>query len=134
MAGESPAGRSFRIIPLICASLTIALGLLTFIGWISGLDREGHRTVHELHSFPTRRSADLDGRRITRRPKFPDYSVNLRIAHDCAGPAHFYRLDLGARSGGAPYCTRATLFPYTTLCRSRWPENHPQAEVSGLFR
>ena len=29
--------RSFRTIPLICASLTIALGLLTFIGWISGL-------------------------------------------------------------------------------------------------
>jgi serine phosphatase RsbU (regulator of sigma subunit) len=28
---------SFRTIPLICASLTIALGLLTFIGWISGL-------------------------------------------------------------------------------------------------
>ncbi len=29
--------RSFRIISLISASLTIALGLLTFIGWISGL-------------------------------------------------------------------------------------------------
>src|SRR5437660_12196231 len=34
---ERSARRSFRIIPLICASLTIALGLLTFIGWISGL-------------------------------------------------------------------------------------------------
>jgi hypothetical protein len=37
MAEEPPAGRHFRIIPLICASLTIALGLLTLIGWISGL-------------------------------------------------------------------------------------------------
>jgi serine phosphatase RsbU (regulator of sigma subunit) len=37
MAEEPPAGRRFRIIPLICASLTIALGLLTFIGWVSGL-------------------------------------------------------------------------------------------------
>jgi len=37
MAEEPPAGRHFRIIPLICASLTIALGLLTFIGWIWGL-------------------------------------------------------------------------------------------------
>src|SRR5437762_35369 len=37
MAEEPPAGQRFRIIPLLCASLTIALGLLTFIGWISGL-------------------------------------------------------------------------------------------------
>jgi serine phosphatase RsbU (regulator of sigma subunit) len=37
MAGEPPAGRRFRIIPLICASFTIVLGLLTFIGWTSGL-------------------------------------------------------------------------------------------------
>jgi hypothetical protein len=37
MAEESPAGRSFQIIPLICASLTDALGLLTFFGWVSGL-------------------------------------------------------------------------------------------------
>src|SRR5438874_13024656 len=29
--------RGFRTVPLICASLTIALGLVTFIGWISGL-------------------------------------------------------------------------------------------------
>src|SRR5437588_4113046 len=34
---ERSERRSFRTIPLICASLTIALGLLTFIGWISGL-------------------------------------------------------------------------------------------------
>lgn len=31
------ASRRFRVIPLICASLTIALGVLTFVGWISGL-------------------------------------------------------------------------------------------------
>jgi hypothetical protein len=37
MAEEPPAGRHFCIIPLICASLTIALGMLTFIGWISAL-------------------------------------------------------------------------------------------------
>jgi serine phosphatase RsbU (regulator of sigma subunit) len=37
VAEERSERRSFRIIPLICASLTIALGLLTFIGWISGL-------------------------------------------------------------------------------------------------
>jgi serine phosphatase RsbU (regulator of sigma subunit) len=37
VAEERSESRSFRIIPLICASLTIALGLLTFIGWISGL-------------------------------------------------------------------------------------------------
>jgi hypothetical protein len=37
MAEEPPSGRRFRIIPLICASLTVALGLLTFIGWTSGL-------------------------------------------------------------------------------------------------
>src|SRR5438046_7855525 len=37
MAEEPPAGQRFRIIPLLCASLTIALGLLTFIGWISSL-------------------------------------------------------------------------------------------------
>src|ERR1700720_2579734 len=37
VAEEGSEGRSFRIVPLICASLTIALGLLTFIGWISGL-------------------------------------------------------------------------------------------------
>src|SRR6476646_9167191 len=37
MAEEPPAGRSFQIIPLICASLTDALGLLTFFGWVSGL-------------------------------------------------------------------------------------------------
>ena len=36
--GEERSERgSFRAIPLICASVTIALGLLTFIGWISGL-------------------------------------------------------------------------------------------------
>ena len=34
---ERSERRSFRTIPLICASLAIALGLLTFIGWISGL-------------------------------------------------------------------------------------------------
>src|SRR5438105_15487792 len=34
---ERSERRSFRTIPLICASLTIALGLLTFVGWISGL-------------------------------------------------------------------------------------------------
>jgi hypothetical protein len=34
---ERSENRRFRIVPLICASLTIALGLLTFIGWISGL-------------------------------------------------------------------------------------------------
>jgi len=37
VAEERSESRSFRIIPLICASFTIALGLLTFIGWISGL-------------------------------------------------------------------------------------------------
>src|SRR6266699_2285203 len=37
VAEERCESRSFRIIPLICASLTIALGLLTFIGWTSGL-------------------------------------------------------------------------------------------------
>src|ERR1041385_2800079 len=37
MAELPPKGRSFHIIPSICGSLTIALGLLTFIGWISGL-------------------------------------------------------------------------------------------------
>ena len=37
VAEEPSESRSFRIIPLICATLTIALGLLTFIGWISGL-------------------------------------------------------------------------------------------------
>src|SRR5947208_13850406 len=37
VAEEASESRSFRIIPLICASLTITLGLLTFIGWISGL-------------------------------------------------------------------------------------------------
>jgi hypothetical protein len=37
VAEELSESRSFRIVPLICASLTIALGLLTFIGWISGL-------------------------------------------------------------------------------------------------
>ena len=37
MAEEPPSGRSFRIVPLSCASLTIALGLLTLIGWVSGL-------------------------------------------------------------------------------------------------
>src|SRR5205809_4873039 len=37
MAEEPPAGQRFRIIPLLCASLTIALGLITLIGWISGL-------------------------------------------------------------------------------------------------
>src|SRR3977135_1676071 len=37
VAEEGSEGRSFRILPLICASLTIALGLLTFIGWISGV-------------------------------------------------------------------------------------------------
>jgi uncharacterized membrane protein YraQ (UPF0718 family) len=36
-AEERSESRSFRIIPLTCASLTIALGLLTFIGWISGV-------------------------------------------------------------------------------------------------
>ena len=34
---ERSESRSFRIIPLICASLAIALGLLTLIGWISGV-------------------------------------------------------------------------------------------------
>ena len=29
--------RAFRILPLLCAWLTVALGFLTFIGWISGL-------------------------------------------------------------------------------------------------
>src|SRR5438552_16626270 len=37
VAEEPSESRSFRIIPLICATLTIALGLLTVIGWISGL-------------------------------------------------------------------------------------------------
>ena len=37
VAEERSESRSFRIILLICATLTIALGLLTFIGWISGL-------------------------------------------------------------------------------------------------
>jgi hypothetical protein len=34
VAEKRSEGRSFRITSLICASLTIALGLLTFIGWI----------------------------------------------------------------------------------------------------
>jgi len=34
---ERSESRSFRIIPLICALLAIALGLLTLIGWISGV-------------------------------------------------------------------------------------------------
>src|SRR6266513_1616493 len=34
---ERSERRGFRTVPLICASLTIALGLVTFIGWISGL-------------------------------------------------------------------------------------------------
>jgi serine phosphatase RsbU (regulator of sigma subunit) len=34
---EGSESRSFRIIPLICALLAIALGLLTLIGWISGV-------------------------------------------------------------------------------------------------
>jgi len=37
VAEERSESRGFRIISLISASLTIALGLLTFIGWISGL-------------------------------------------------------------------------------------------------
>ena len=37
VAEERSESVGFRAIPLICASLTIALGLLTFIGWISGL-------------------------------------------------------------------------------------------------
>ena len=37
VAEERSESRSFRIIPLICASLTIGLGLLTFTGWISGV-------------------------------------------------------------------------------------------------
>jgi hypothetical protein len=37
VAEKRSEGRSFRTTSLICASLTIALGLLTFIGWISGL-------------------------------------------------------------------------------------------------
>jgi serine phosphatase RsbU (regulator of sigma subunit) len=31
------AGRSFRFVPLLCASLAVALGVMTFVGWISGL-------------------------------------------------------------------------------------------------
>jgi serine phosphatase RsbU (regulator of sigma subunit) len=34
--GEA-ARRTFRSVPLVCASLAVALGVLTFIGWISGL-------------------------------------------------------------------------------------------------
>ena len=37
MPEEGSESRSFRIIPLICALLAIALGLLTLIGWISGV-------------------------------------------------------------------------------------------------
>ena len=37
MPEEQSESGSFRIIPLICASLAIALGLLTLIGWISGV-------------------------------------------------------------------------------------------------
>ena len=37
MPEERSESRSFRIIPLICALLAIALGLLTLIGWISGV-------------------------------------------------------------------------------------------------
>ena len=37
MPEEGSVSRSFRIIPLICALLAIALGLLTLIGWISGV-------------------------------------------------------------------------------------------------
>lgn len=35
--GERSESRSFRTIPLVCASLAIGLGLLTLIGWISGV-------------------------------------------------------------------------------------------------
>ncbi|HEY1893032.1 MAG TPA: PP2C family protein-serine/threonine phosphatase [Chthoniobacterales bacterium] len=37
MSEGGSESRSFRIIPLICALLAIALGLLTLIGWISGV-------------------------------------------------------------------------------------------------
>ena len=37
MPEEGSESRSFRVIPLICALLAIALGLLTLIGWISGV-------------------------------------------------------------------------------------------------
>ena len=37
MPEERSESRSFRVIALICASLAIALGLLTLIGWISGV-------------------------------------------------------------------------------------------------
>jgi len=30
------------------------------------------------------------------RAAFLDYAVNLRMARDCAGPARFYRVDLGS--------------------------------------
>ncbi len=37
MSEERPASRRFLTISLTCASLTVALGLMTFIGWISAM-------------------------------------------------------------------------------------------------
>jgi hypothetical protein len=34
---EQQAKRGLRAVPLLCASPAVALGLMTFIGWISGL-------------------------------------------------------------------------------------------------
>jgi hypothetical protein len=78
MAEEPPAGRRFRIIPLICGSLTIALGLLIFIGCSSRLPllasvrakyipmapstptKEGDRVINEVRQFSERESFDDD--------------------------------------------------------------------------
>jgi hypothetical protein len=35
MEGQE-AGRRFRAVPLLCASLAVVLGVMTFTGWISG--------------------------------------------------------------------------------------------------
>lgn len=37
MVEDEPARRTFTLLPLLCASLAVVFGLLTFIGWISGL-------------------------------------------------------------------------------------------------
>src|ERR1044072_8243031 len=107
------------VISAMVAALTLALTLVP-IAARSAEHTAGLQSHRDLHSFPTRRSSDLDVRH-----RGPDVSA-ARCGRDfCHGGsthsrphARTNRGEIGRAHGWTPVTPRSTLFPYTTLFRS----------------
>src|SRR6184192_2274986 len=87
-----------------------------------------HQSTRRLHSFPTRRSSDLDGSVADRFGDIEPEIRGTRLVEQLVGchesPARC-RSEEHTSELQSPIDTSIALFPYTTLFRSRWVRGRP---------